>query len=139
MTREAVTLHVPERLLIRLRQAAEATRRPLNDVILRSLEIGSPPCWDDAPPELQADLAALDRLDDERLWLIARRQADDTEMVRCQQLLDMNANDQASPRERDELEELRNRFDSQMLLKAQAVALLRWRGHPVPPDLVETA
>jgi len=139
MTRETVTLHVPEQLFIRLRQAAEATRRPLNDVILRSLEIGSPPRWDDAPPEFQADLAALDRLDDETLWLIARSQADDTEMARYQQLLDMNANDEVSAHGRDELECLRNRYDSQMLQKAQAVALLRWRGHQVPPDLVAPA
>jgi len=36
------------------------------------VQIGSPPRWDDAPAEFQADLAALDRLDDKALWYIAR-------------------------------------------------------------------
>jgi hypothetical protein len=55
-----------------LQQAARATGRSLDDVLLQAVQVGSPPRWDDAPAEFQADLAALDRLDDKALWRIAR-------------------------------------------------------------------
>ena len=64
MITRSVTVQLPEALYVRLQQAAQATRRPLDEALLRAVEIGSPPRWDDAPAEFQADLAALDRLDD---------------------------------------------------------------------------
>jgi hypothetical protein len=139
MAQETVTLQVPEQLYTRLRQAAEATRRPLDDVMLHSLEIGSPPRWDDAPAEFQADLAALDRMDDEALWQIARSRMNDADLGRYQLLLDKNADESISADERDELTRMRREHDSTMLQKAQAAALLRWRGHQVPPELSDPA
>jgi hypothetical protein len=136
MAQETVTLQVPEQLLIRLQQAAEATRRPLDDVMLHSLEIGSPPRWDDAPAEFQADLAALDRMDDEALWQIAGYRMTEADLERYQYLLDRNADESISA---DELTRMRREHDSFMLQKAQAAALLRWRGHQVPPELSEPA
>jgi hypothetical protein len=82
--------------------------------------------------EFQTDLAALDRLDDPALWRIARSQADPAEMDRYQILLDKNANETLSPKEREELTQLRTQLDRQMLRKAHAAALLQWRGHQIP-------
>jgi len=118
-------------LYIRLQQAAQATRHSLDDVLLRAVQVGSPPRWDDAPAEFQADLAALDRLDDEGLWHIARSHKTEADMERYQELLDKNANGVLSADERDELVRLRVEFDRFMLRKAHAAALLRWRGHRV--------
>ena len=73
MTTRTITLRLPESLYTRLQQAARATRRSLDDVLLHAVQVGSPPGWDDAPAEFQADLAALDRLDDEVLWRIAHK------------------------------------------------------------------
>lgn len=133
MTTRTVKLRLPESLYIRLQQAADATRRPLDDILLHAVQVGSPPMWDDAPAEFQADLAALDRLDDEALWRIARSRKSDTEMERYQELLDKNANGTLAAEERDELVKLRIEYDRFMLRKAHAAALLRWRGHQVPP------
>ena len=133
MTTRTVKLRLPESLYIRLQQAADATRRPLDDILLHAVQVGSPPMWDDAPAEFQADLAALDRLDDETLWCIARSRKSDTEMERYQELLDKNANGTLAAEERDELVKLRIEYDRFMLRKAHAAALLRWRGHQVPP------
>ena len=133
MTTRTVKLRLPESLYIRLQQAAHATRRPLDDILLHAVQVGSPPMWDDAPAEFQADLAALDRLDDEALWRIARGGKSDTEMERYQELLDKNANGTLAAEERDELVKLRIEYDRFMLRKAHAAALLRWRGHQVPP------
>lgn len=133
MITRTVTLRLPESLYTRLQQAAQATRRPLDDLLLHAIQVGSPPRWDDAPAEFQADLATLDRLEDEALWRIARSRKKEADMERYQELLDKNANGLLSADERDELVKLRVEFDRFMLLKVQAAALLRWRGYQVPP------
>jgi hypothetical protein len=133
MSTRTVKVQLPESLYIRLQQAADATHRSLDDVLLHAVQVGSPPRWDDAPAEFQADLAALDRLDDAALWRIARSGMTEAEMERYQELLDKNANDALVAEERDELVNLRIEADRLMLCKAHAAALLRWRGHQVPP------
>jgi hypothetical protein len=133
MSTRTVKVQLPESLYIRLQQVADATRRSLDDVLLHAVQVGSPPRWDDAPAEFQADLAALDRLDDEALWRIARSRMTEAGMERYQELLDKNANDVLVAEERDELVNLRVEADRLMLCKAHAAALLRWRGHQVPP------
>jgi hypothetical protein len=67
-----VTLQIPDRLHQRLIHHAEAAQQSLDEVILRVLEIGSPPDWEDVPEAFQAKLAALDRLGDAELWQVAR-------------------------------------------------------------------
>ena len=111
-----VKVQMPEPLYLRLQQAAQATKQSLNDVILRSLQVGSPPSWEEAPAEFQADLAALDRLDDSALWRIARSSQLAEDMTRYQ-----------------ELSRLRKAADRFLLRKAYAVDLLHWRGHAIPP------
>ena len=133
MTTQTVTLRLPESLYARLQQAARATRRSLDDVLLHAVQVGSPPRWDDAPAEFQADLAALDRLGDEALWRIARSRKTEADMERYQELLDKNANGILSADEHDKLARLRVESDRFMLCKAHAAALLRWRGYQVPP------
>jgi hypothetical protein len=132
MAVEAVTLQLPETLYVRFQQTARATRRSLDDLLLRAVEVGSPPKWDDAPAEFQSDLAALDRMDDQALWRIARSHKTEADMERYQDLLDKNANGVLLVAEREELVTLRREYDVAMLCKAHAAALLRWRGHRVP-------
>jgi hypothetical protein len=132
MAVETVTLQIPEILYQRLVSTARATQQPLENVILHALQVGSPPEWDDVPEEFQADLAALDRLDDNTLWQIARSRKTVAEMERYNTLLDGNSSGTLTQAERLELMILRNEADRFMLLKAQAAVLLRWRGHRVP-------
>ena len=133
MTIQNVTVSLPEDIYLRLEQVARGTKQSLADVLLYAVKAGSPPSWEDVPAEYQADLAALDRLNDEALWQIARsRQAND-EMTRYQALLDKNANEVIAEAERLELTQLRIEADRYMLRKAHAAALLRWRGHQLPP------
>jgi predicted transcriptional regulator len=133
MTTHAVTLKLPEHIYLRLQRIALATQQPFDAVVLRAIQVGAPPSWEDAPAEFQADLAALDRLDDDALWHIARRRQTTAEMVRYQELLEKNANNTLSDAERTELTQLRTAADRFMLQKVQAAALLRWRGHHIPP------
>lgn len=91
MTIHQITVTLPELLYLRLERTAQATRQPLADVLLRAVEVGSPPSWEDAPSEFQTDLAALDRLDDDALWSIARSRQTEHDLVRYTVLLEKNA------------------------------------------------
>ncbi len=133
MTLRTVTMQLPENLYLRLQQTAQATQQSFDTILLRALQVGSPSTWESAPAEFQADLAALDRLDDAALWRIARTRATSAQMDRYQVLLDKNANEALSIEEQAELAQLRSEFDRQMLQKVHAAALLQWRGHQIPP------
>lgn len=133
MTVRDVVLPLPEDLYVRLEQTARATRQSLTDMLLRSLRAGSPPDWAQAPAEFQADLAALDRLNDDALWRIARSQRNDADAALLQELLEKNAGDELTAAEQLELAAQVAEADRFMLRKAHAAALLQWRGHAVPP------
>jgi hypothetical protein len=132
MSSTTITLDLPENLYLRLQQTAEATRQSLDAVLMRALQVGSPPTWETAPAEFQADLAALDRLDDAALWRIARARTAQKQMDRYQALLDENANRTLSVSEQNELAQLCANQDREMLRKAHAASLLQWRGNQVP-------
>ena len=54
-------------------------------------------------------------------------------LAKQRELLEKHANDTLSDAERTELTQLRTAADRFMLRKVQAAALLRWRGHHIPP------
>lgn len=132
MTIQNITIPLPETMYLRLQQTAQSTRQTVTDVLLRAVQIGSPPSWEDAPAEFQADLAALDRLHDQQLWQIARSHQTEDETQPYQNLLDKNADGSITEMERSELARLRMNADRFMLRKAHAAALLHWRGHQIP-------
>ncbi|MBP7962486.1 MAG: hypothetical protein KBG20_12230 [Caldilineaceae bacterium] len=132
MTIKDVVLPLPEDLYIRLEQTALATKQSLIEMLVRAVRVGSPPDWSQAPAEFQADLAALDRLNDDALWNVARNQRGESDMARLQELLAMNADESLTIGERLELEEQVAEADRFMLRKAHAATLLQWRGHVVP-------
>ena len=133
MTEQQVMVPLPENLYLRLKQVAQATQQSFTDVLLHAVEMGSPPSWETAPSEFQEDLAPLDRLNDEALWQVARNRKSQADMERYQELLDKNAEGTLTEAERTELTRTRVEADRFMLRKAQAAALLRWRGHKLPP------
>lgn len=132
MPTETVTLQIPEILYRRLVNTAHATQRPLEEVMLHALQVGSPPTWDDVPEEFQADLAALDKLDDNTLWQIFHSRKTALDMERYNILLEANSSGTVTEAQRLELAALRQEADRFMLRKAQAAVLLRWRGHSMP-------
>lgn len=133
MTVKVIMLPLPEDLYVRLEQTARATRQSLTDVLVRSVRTGSPPDWSEAPATFHADLAALDRLDDDALWRVARSQRSEADAAHLQALLEKNADDALTDAEQVELDKQVAEADRFMLRKAHAAALLQWRGHPVPP------
>jgi hypothetical protein len=132
MPTETITLQIPEIIYQRLVNTAHATQRPLEEIIVHALQVGSPPVWDDVPEEFQAELAALDKLDDNTLWQIFHSHKTARDMEEYNTLLEKNSSGRLTETERLNLISLRHEADIFMLRKAQAAVLLRWRGYSLP-------
>jgi len=132
MVIENVRLDIPEIVYRRMENTARAMRRSVEDVMLYALKVGSPPSWEDVPPEFQADLAVMDLLEDDALWPIARSKKDPASLLRYDELLARNQDNLLTDSEKQELQQLRTEADRFMLRKAHAAALLHWRGYTVP-------
>jgi len=133
MQAETVTLQIPEAIYQRLANTARGMQRPVEEVIIHALKVGIPPGYEDIPQEFQTDIAGLDRLDDESLWQIARSKKTEAEMEKYNNLLEANSSRELTDREQLELRKMRREADLFMLKKAQAAALLHWRGYKVRP------
>ncbi len=124
---EQITLTLPEDISARVRQIAETTSQPVEQIVLdhlKSLSIQLPPL----PPDDQAELDALHHLSDDALWTIAREQVPEDAQARAHTLMDRNSRGIITDAEADELEKLVHRADRVMLRKAEAAAILKERG-----------
>ena len=130
-----VTIDLPAPIYRQLQQTAQRTKRRLEDVLLQTITGNLPPGTEDAPAEMQADLQALQWVDVQTLWTIARSQISPDQQERQEYLLAQNQRGLISPEERAEMDRLGEMIDALTLKKAYAYALLRWRGFPLP-DLV---
>jgi hypothetical protein len=125
-------IEIPPALYHRLQRIAELTHRPVDELVLRTLEAGVPPLPEDLPEAMRADLLALEALDDEALWQVAESQLDFNDSARQGALLEKNSAGTITPAERQALADLRYAADRLMLQKAYASVLLKWRGHRLP-------
>lgn len=112
-----------ERLYQRLANAAQATQRPLEAVILHALEVGSPPDWDDVPEafarRFSRTLCNWTTLPCGRSHACRNSTAN---ITRYDELLDRNQSETLTDAEQLELATLRHQADRFMLCKAQDTA-----------------
>ena len=123
-----ITLTLPEDISARVRQIAETTSQPVEQIVLERLRGLSAPLPTLLPDE-QAELDALRHLSDDALWTIAREQMPEDAQRRAQKLMNMNSRGTLSDSEGTELEQLVKRADRVMLRKAEAASILNGRGY----------
>ncbi|NET45512.1 hypothetical protein [Okeania sp. SIO2B3] len=131
MQKQTVTLEIPEEIYQRLANTARGMKCSLEDIVIHTLKVGIPPGYDDIPEEFQVDIAGLDRLDDDSLWRITSSKKTAAEMKQYNSLLEANSSRELTEKEQLELSKMRWEADLFMLRKAQAAALLHWRGYKV--------
>jgi hypothetical protein len=132
MTTQQVTIELPELILQRLTQLAEATHQSVEVLISQSVLSNLPPSTEIAPPELQPEFLRMQTLSVESLRPIAQAQVEDIQFERHTELLQKNEAGNLTPEEREELTALRVAAEQLMLRKAYAWSLLRWRGQRIP-------
>jgi hypothetical protein len=128
----SVTLQVPDDMLAAARQIAEATARPVEEVLLTRLKKGLP--LPVLAPDEEAELEALHQLSDDALWTIAREQMPDDLQAEMTGLMDRNARGTITPDEHARLQALVERGQRLMVRKSEASAILTRRGHNVTPE-----
>jgi predicted transcriptional regulator len=129
MTTQQVTIELPELILQRLTQLAEATHQSVEALISQSVLSNLPPSTEVAPPELRQEFLTMQMLSIDTLKPIAQAQVDPVQFERHTKLLQKNEAGNLTP---EELTALRVAAEQLMLRKAYAWSLLRWRGQRIP-------
>jgi plasmid stability protein len=129
-TTQDITISLPDVLYQKLKARAEQTQRSVEAEALDAL-VASVPVVDELPADLEASLAQLRLLDDKALWRAARttfaadaaRQLEDFHLKRQREGLTEHETQAAAA--------LLQQYERAMLVRAQAAALLKQRGHDV--------
>jgi hypothetical protein len=133
MTTQRITIELPQSIFYRFAQMAEATQQPLEDLIAQSVVNNLPPSAENVPLEMRAELAEMQTLSVEELLAIAQTHANVNQYENHVQLLEKNQTEGLSAEDQRALTNLRQTADRLMLRKAYAWAILRWKGHRIPP------
>ena len=135
MSVQPVTLNLSDTIYHRMQQVAVALNRPLEEIVLQSIQGNLPPVLAD----LQPDLRALQSKSDQALWKVAKTQVLATQWKRHQELLEKRETEDLSPDEATELATLCQLVDDLVMRRSYALALLKWRGHAITPLLAPSA
>ncbi|MBN1312941.1 MAG: hypothetical protein JXB30_16115 [Anaerolineae bacterium] len=133
MTYLDVTLSIPQYLYDRARRMAEEKALPIEEILVRQLELTLVDL-PTLPPDEQAELDALTHLSDDALWTIAREQMEMEQQGRMQVLMTRNNMGTIASDEHAELTKLVDQGQRLMLRKGKAMALLTERGYHIRPE-----
>ena len=134
MTVQTLHIQLPEAICERLQRVAEATHRPLEEVVVQTICGNLPPVLDDLSPAWRDVVADLSTLSDETLWAIASTPLPPQQWRRHQRLLRKAQAGTLTTVEQEELEALRVATDRFVTRRSYALALLKWHGHTIPTD-----
>ena len=130
MTVHAVTLQVPSLLYEQLKRRAEQTERTVEAELL-DIVITAMPVSDELPADLAEAIAPLELLDDEALWRGARCSLPAEAATQMEDLHLKRQREGLTDAEVEILDVLVRQYERMMLVRAQAAALLKKRGHDV--------
>jgi plasmid stability protein len=130
MTIQAITLNLPETLYDRLKQRAEQTHRSIEDELLETVATAIP-LTEELPDDLNEAISHLHLLDDQALWRAARSHLSTDVAAEMEQLHLKRQREGLTENETQTLNSLLHQYERTMLVRAQAAALLKQRGHDV--------
>ena len=130
MAEETLTLNVPESLYQRLKQRAAVEHRSLEEVVIDTL-VTAVPEEDRITPELEQLLNSMASLDDETLWRAARNDLAREAAEEIRRLRAKRERKGLTLDERQRCADLLRQYDEGILIRAEAAALLKQRGHNI--------
>jgi len=132
MTTQTLALQLPDALLQRLQRMAAITRRPLDTLVVQTLDNNLPKLPAHLPQTVQDELSNLEKLEDEVLWTVADSQYDHDKQIEYRELLHKNSRGLLSEDEKGQMNMHLESVERLTLQKSYAYLLLKWRGHPLP-------
>jgi hypothetical protein len=131
MTTQTISVQVPEPIFRKLKRAADVTCRPVEEVLAATLNAALPEP-SGLPPELADELASMHLFSDDALWAATEPSLSPTEQRRLSQLNRIADQRPLTKAEEAEQEQLLAAYHRSVLRRAQALAILAQRGHPIP-------
>ncbi len=129
MGQKSVTLQLPDDLYERVQEAAEASDRPLEKVLIESLDVlFAHPAESLSTDNLLAEMASYSNA---QLWAVVYRRLPWTQSLRWHELSAERKQGTLVDAEQKELEGLVNLVERDMLLRSEALLLLKQRGQDV--------
>ncbi|NUM76486.1 hypothetical protein DCC62_29045 [candidate division KSB1 bacterium] len=129
-----VTVHFPKTVYQRLQQQAKVLKRPVDDIVVQTVQRGLPLWLDIIPPDFERDLAQLDKLSAAQLRKIAGHKLAGIKQRKLDELLQKNSDGTLTSKEAVRLDAIHLEANLLMLKKAKALALLKDKGHKPPPS-----
>jgi len=135
MTVQDVTIRLPKALYEQLQSRATRRQRTVADEVLDVLT-GATPATEVLPDDLERAIAQLVSVDDAALWQAARSHMPADAVERLQELNLKRQREGLVETEQQESDVLIRQYERSMLVRAQAAALLKQRGHDISTILV---
>ena len=136
MTVQTVTVNLPGPLYNRLKHRAEQTHRTVEVELVEAVTTALPET-EELPSDLAEAIAPLALLDDDALWRAARSHLALEAAAQLEELHLKRQREGLTETETQTLAGLVRQYERAMLVRAQAAALLKQRGHDVTPLRVE--
>jgi hypothetical protein len=137
MTLQAVTLYLPSAFYQKIAQRARQERRSIEDELV-AVVTAALPDLNDLPGDLAREIAQLAVLTDAELTQAAQTTLTPQDTDQMQALMLKRQREGLTRSESQAAELLVKRYDRTLLIRAQAAALLKERGHdldwPIPLD-----
>lgn len=135
MANQSLTLNLPDTLYERLKRLAENDHRSVEEEAMKRLA-ASIPEDETLPADLVDLLDSMQGLDDETLWQAARNDLARRATAEMSRLQARRKRKGLSVAEQQRLAHLLRQYDRGILIRAEAAALLKQRGHDVDILLV---
>jgi hypothetical protein len=129
---QMVTLQLSDEMLQRCQRGATAARKLLEEFLVDRLMEAVPPLANDLQSPLYEELEALEQLDNDALWQVARSRLSPTLQRQYSRLLAKNSQGTITEQEQETLRTLGEQARFLTLKTAHAYLLLKWRGHRIP-------
>jgi hypothetical protein len=131
MNQSTVELQIPIEIYERARQIARDSNRSIESVLLDGLTL-----LFGALPDTKISPDKLKDYSDEQLWAVVHQRLAWLQDTRLRELIARGKQGQITAEETAEMERLINLVDHQMLLRSEALLLLKRRGHNVEKQLM---
>jgi hypothetical protein len=131
MSAQTVSVGLPKSVFLKLERAAQLTRRSVEDVLVSTVNAALVEL-PDLPTDLANELAAMHLFSDEALQAAAQPSLSPSEQLRLSQLNSLAGERLLTQAESLEQADLLIAYQHSVLRRAQALAILAQRGHPLP-------
>ncbi len=128
---QTITLKLPDTLYRTASKLAQASNRPLAEILQEGLALILPPL-DDMPAKEADVLAHLSTLDDAALWQVSRVTMLENQQEELHTLLDLQSANELTPDDDVRLQELMDEYGRLLVRQSHAWLLLARRGYTVP-------